>query len=830
MRRNAIVGLLILIVFGLILYWPVLIRGRVFFWHDVSIAYMPLRMLAQQAISQGHLPVWTPQLGCGFPLLAEGQAGVFYPLHLIGYLGLPYYHTYSLMVYLHCLLGAIFAALLMRRLKLGWAAATLTGLAYGFSGFFISKVLFITVLETGAWLPLILYLLLGGLESGDWRYFLGGAMAFAVCILGGHPQIVFYSLLAIGSLMVAYLVAERRLAPGRKWGRSVAAMVLIVGLGASLAAVQLLPTTALAKFAERRTEVTPRYLRELGLSARSLVYFVHPYILGSYAENNYFGRDHYYEVCGYVGGITLILALVGLSSAGRGCKYRWYFAFLVGFGLFMALAKYNPLYELLPNMPGFNLFRAPGRYLMLSTLGLAMLGGAGLHSLAGSQGTRQAHRLALWCLLTVLAAASLMIMLDIGQAPLSKRLAQQMPSTEGPRRIPLTDAQLHQKAQVKYQFFRQRLSLADPVWRAFVIGTAAVGLAAWLVGAGVVGYQAAAVVTIGVLSWQLLAFGLPYNGTAPASFFTEIPRVAQIIRANPRPGRQYTDPRLNLQESVYYVNFTPPEYRGWLDGDVEPYFRAREILQPNSAVLYGVTAAEGHRYALLPRRQYEILEEIVPEKLAAADSAGGGIQLLRMLNVEYLISVPELDSPELVALVREAEYCLYRLSNPMPPVWLAKGIVACNNGQEALSLVTSPRFDPERTTTVEGAPAGLGDREATGAANLVNIGGATMTIQVEIREDTLVVISMAYNPNLVARIDDNEVAIYRTNYVLCGIPVPAGDHTVTIEYKSEPLRLGVIISLIAVVLTGLLYVAASTSLRRRESTNAAKDIHCLPDV
>jgi len=807
MRRNATIAILFLLVFGLILYWKVLIVGQVFFWHDVSIAYMPLRKLAQAAIQKGQLPVWTPQLGCGFPLLAEGQAGTFYPLHLIGYLGLPYYHTYSLMVYLHCLLAAVFAALLAWRVGVGWSGAVIAGLVYGYSGYFVSKVLFITVLETGAWLPLVLYLLIGGLETANWRYFLGGGLIFAISILGGHPQIVFYSVLAIGTLAIAYLLGHRQTPIGRQVGRAVVGTALLLAIGAGLAAVQLLPTYKLAQFAERRTEVTPAYLRSLGMSPRNLAYFVHPYILGSYAENNYFGRDHYYEVCGYAGGITLVLAIVGLTAGRAGGRYRWYFAFLVAFGIFMALAICKPFYDILPRMPGFNLFRAPGRYLMLSTLGLAMLAGGGLDSLSGAGGKRQARRLAGWCLLTVLAAVSLIIILDIGQGPLTKGLAQQMPATEGPRRIPLTDAQIYQKAQVKYQFFRQRLSLADPVWQAFIIGMAVVGVAAWLVGGGLIGYQAGAVATIGVLAWQLLVFGLPHNATASTSFFTEAPRTAQIIHADPQPGRQYMDPRLSIQESIYYVNFTPPEYPGWVEGDVEPYFKEREILRPNSAVLYDITAVEA-QYALNTQRQHHLLEEVVPSALAGSpNEVSCALQILRMLNVEYLVSVPELTSPQLEVIIREPQYCLYRLRDPMQLTWLAQSIYPCGSGEEALNYLRFTRFDPTRVTLVEGPPGDVLNHPGKGSAELVKIAEGQVAATVNSSDKAMLVISVAYNPNLVARVDGEVAPIYRSNYILCGIPVPAGNHRVTVEYNARSVRLGGLISLMALALTGILWTA-----------------------
>ncbi len=825
MRRRGLLTIIFLAGFGLLLFWPVLLTGQVFFWHDVAVAYMPLRKLAQDAVQQGHLPLWTMQLGCGFPLLAEGQCATFYPLHIIGYLGLPYYHAYSLMVYLHCLMGAIFAALLGRKLGLGWAAAALAGLVYGFSGYFVSKVLFITVLESGAWLPLILYLIIAGLDSGDGRYFLGGAAALCLSILAGHPQIVFYEILAILALLVAHLISRGGQATRQRLSRTVAAAVLVLGFGAGLAALQLVPTATLAKFADRRAEVTPTDLRSLGMSAHNLAYYVHPTIFGSYAENNYFGHDHYYEVCGYAGGLTLILAALALFSARAPPRYRWYFVFLVAFGLFMALAKYNPLYELLPAVPGFNLFRAPGRYVLLTTLGLAMLAGGGLQSLAGTDRRRQARRLGQLCLVVLILACAAMIALNTNllRSRALPVLHRQIAAT-------YPDAAAHydeilQKAEDKYTFFVERLSLFDPDWRALVLGIALVGIAAGLLYRGVFTYSGMAGACLFALSWQLLAFGLLHNATAPASFYTDPPQMAQLIGADAEPGRQYTDPRL------YSLDFTPPDYGGWVTGDVRPYVKAREILRPNSAVLYDIDALEGN-YGLLPRRQYEVFEEYIPDGLAGKPGgAARPIQLLQMLNVCYLISLPGLEWPETEVFHTGAGFTVYRINLSMSRAWLAKGISQCANEDEARGVIVSPGFLPQERTAVEAVALDFvvpsseykitASIEDDGMSVATYIPAADESEGAESAPQCLLVLSMAYHPNLVARVDGEIAPIYRTNYVLCGVPVPSGSHTVTVRYESKPLQRGLAISLLSALFALVLLAAMSRRNRKRGAADGA---------
>ncbi len=834
MRRGGLLTILVLVGFGLLLFWRVLLAGQVFFWHDVTVAYMPLRKLAQEAIRFGQLPVWTMKLGCGFPLLAEGQCATFYPLHIIAYLGLPYYYTYSLMVYLHCLMAAVFAALLGRKLNLGWSAAVFCGLVYGFSGYFVSKVLFITVLESGAWLPLILYFIITGLESADYRYFLGAALALALSILGGHPQIVFYELLTVAILFIAYLMGSRGRLLRTRLIRLFVAGVVVVGLGVGLAAVQLVPTAGLARFAQRHAQRTPEDLRALGMTARNLAYYVHPTILGSYAEDNYFGHDHYYEVCGYAGGLTLLLSLLMLFSRQSTCRYRWFFVFLIFFGLFMALAKYNPLYEVLAAVPGFKYFRAPGRYLLLTTLGLAVLGGAGLQSLAGAYSTQQARKLVALCLAVLLVGGLIMLGLRLGETQVKQgltRLVQQDSANAG-----ASQTQIKLKAAEKYHFFVERLSLSNSDWRALLIGTAAIAVAAVLLAIGAVDYRIVATVCLAVLGWQLLAFGMPHNGTTPVSYFADSPQTAKIINADANPGRQYTDPRL------YSLDFTPPDYRGWVSGDLAPYLAGREILHANTAVLYDVTAIEGYRYALLPRRQYEVFEKYIPDGLTSKPGgAARPLQLLRMLNVEYFISLPDLESAELEMVSSWPRFALYQFRKPMPLAWLAKGLTYCANPQESRDFILGYHFRPYFRTAVEASRSDMVSSPDEGRiTSVVEPRGLSVEAEVPPIVDgecaaspqseqkiivgpgtALLVLSMAYNPNLIARVDGNIAPIYRTNYMLCGVPVPPGKHTVTVRYESQPLRGGLIISLLSVLVALVLLVSMNRRKRKRDAASDA---------
>ena len=68
----------------LAVFWPLasmrglLITGEIVTSDLINAAY-PFRLILGRALASGHLPLWTDQIYCGYPLLANPAVGVFYP-------------------------------------------------------------------------------------------------------------------------------------------------------------------------------------------------------------------------------------------------------------------------------------------------------------------------------------------------------------------------------------------------------------------------------------------------------------------------------------------------------------------------------------------------------------------------------------------------------------------------------------------------------------------------------------------------------------------------------------------------------------------------------
>jgi hypothetical protein len=811
--------LLIFVAFGLALFYDVLVGGRVFFWNDVTCAAMPLRKVAADAVRAGHLPFWAPGIACGFPVLAEGQAAVFYPLNAIGYLGVPYYYAYSWVAAAQCLLAALGTALLGRRLGLGWLAVAYAGLAFGFSGYFVSKIMFIAVLQSGAWLPWLLWCLISGLETGRWPWFVAGAVVLSLSILGGHPQIVFYELLALLLLALWYLFLPGPTAWGRRSARAVLGTGLLLAGGAGLAALQILPTLALTRFAATRTDTGAGLLRSLSLRPYNLALFIHPYLFGSYGENNYWGQDHYFEVCAYVGGLTVLLAVVAVWRRGLPLRHKGYWIALGVFGVFMALAAHNPLYDVLPRLPGFSYFRAPARYLLLTTLSLSLLAGAMIQALGGSRRHAAGRSLAAWSLAGLLAAGAVVGGLHLARPQIVRALGHALPAAEaaGVEAPGDLTSPAPPKAEAKWQFLVERLGPRDPIWVTFLGSLLAAGLLGLWAWRGDLPYRPAAALLLALLAGQLYLFGHAANATAPPDYYLEPPQVAQLFHQDHTWGRAYGDPATEWQ------SFTGRDYPGYLSGDLTPYWEEREVLRRNRAELYNVPAAHAF-YTLLPERQVRLLDDLVPEGLAGRPGgAGAPLQILRMLGVRMLIAAPGLHSswlqPEGGDATGDApRYGVYRVTDPLPSAWLALRAVPCATEVEARQALAAPTFRPEETALVEGLGSSAQRLGGGGVVRLKSQEPERMEWEVDAPSSSFLVLNMAYNPNWRAKLDGHPVSVYRTNYMQCGLAVPAGASRVVAWYQDNDFRQGLqLTKLSAVALAALLLLmgACEVAAKRR---------------
>ena len=403
----------------LAILWPLGLTHRVLAGVDALTYFTPYWAYRMAELRAGQMPLWNPYLFLGVPFLANPQAAVLYPLHWpLSWLRPEQALIWSAL--LHVWLAAGFTYTFARR-SLGRSrlAAWLAGLIFGLGGFTLARVENINQLNVLAWLPALLWLYdeTARAASGRSRIRWGVALAVAIALqlLAGHTQTTFVNMVGLGlwALLPCLMILSRRGKgdagtrrhgePGTNDERSARLRNYLLPLLAVipailLAAAQLLPTLELNGLGLRTGGLPYRQAVSFSLRPRLLAQsLLPPFGRGLDAA---FGSEGYAEFVGYVGIAALVLAGIGLSLLWRRNaevkRPPWNVqraTLLAGSGFLLALGAYNPVYYLLWRViPGFDLFRAPARWLELFALGAAALAAFGLDALGRGETRKQGNK------------------------------------------------------------------------------------------------------------------------------------------------------------------------------------------------------------------------------------------------------------------------------------------------------------------------------------------------------------------------------------------------------------------------------------------------------
>ena len=86
-------------------------------------------------------------------------------------------------------------------------------------------------------------------------------------------------------------------------------------------------------------------------------------------------------------------------------------------------------------------------------------------------------------------------------------------------------------------------------------------------------------------------------------------------------------------------------------------------------------------------------------------------------------------------------------------------------------------------------------------------------LRVRTEQPGLLVLADTWYPGWIATVDGVPAPILRANYLFRGVPVPAGEHVVTMRFQPASLRTGLLVTAVAAV--GLLLLLLVGLLLRR---------------
>ncbi|MGA3066705.1 MAG: YfhO family protein [Tepidisphaeraceae bacterium] len=339
---------------------------------DITSQFRYWFQLGFSNLRHGQLTLWNPHSYAGYPFFGNWQTALLYPfnwLHLI----LPWPVAMNWVIAIHFFLMGWFTSLWCRFRNTSLTGSALAGLiAAGAGGYYLHIYAgHLTFVCTAAWAPLILLCIDGLIRQRSWWWVRLGIIAVAMQLLGGFPQIVYYTALVAGIYTLIQIPRCEH-----PWFLIVA--LLVMGLGAAgIAAVQIAVGLDTASESVRGGGASMALASSFSLSPENLTTLLVPHFLGDMSEfHPYFGRWFLWETCIFVGAGALCLAIAALSDRhNRAVPVALFMTILLGV---LALGSYTTLYPILYKcVPLYGSFRVNGRFGFFLCLFLATLAGFG---------------------------------------------------------------------------------------------------------------------------------------------------------------------------------------------------------------------------------------------------------------------------------------------------------------------------------------------------------------------------------------------------------------------------------------------------------------------
>lgn len=740
----------------------------------------------------------------------------------------------TVIVVLHLVWASLGMALLIRQLRLGLLAQVIAGLAFGLSGYLVSRAGFLSINAAVAWMP---WIILGvtklveaynsqsidnphtSVSEGNRRYKLISAyllltVSIAMQLLAGHAQTAWYSLILTSVWALYFTVTSSRNtrrsvssgtnestdnsqdqvaddvleSSGDQVNKNpaypVVKMLLLVGaaiiLAIGLAAVQLLPTIEYLLHSQRLAAVDYDFAMSYSFWPWRFLSFIAPDLFGNPVIGDYWGFANYWEDAIYIGLIPFVLAIAALLTRGKSVQDRtvinsrfvWFLFVLILISFVIALGRNTPIFPWLYRyVPTFDMFQAPTRISILAVFSLAILSAIGADSWHRPQGKRL-----YWLRLGVMAAAA--ITLGAGIAWLVSR------------------------------------SLSWGIRPSFIRSTAMLGF--WGVGLGFLALKApqkddmaAANLNWGWWQWavifwvgfDLVVAGWGLNPGVDLSVYSEPSPAREQVDSLLDEGRLYLpaedEELLKFERFLRFDTFQP------FSGE-EGWQSLRATLLPNVTILDSIPSANNFD-PLLPGRYSAwigLLEEVDPETKD---------QMLNLMGVTVVEKI-DLNEPYGVRFDSRDAYPRIR--------WVACGLLV-DNADQAIEKVTQNQVDfvNEVIIEVEDASAEpLCGEHIPAEINLKTSGPSKILLEVDNPNPGYLVIADVWYSGWQAIVDGELTPILHANYLFRAVAMPSGEHEVIIAYQPKWFYWGVVVS--GLGLAGLIILGASWLGKIR---SAAKD-------
>jgi hypothetical protein len=692
---------------------------------------------------------------------------------------LPFDAALTLGMVLHLTAAGICTWLFARKIGAGTAGAFLAGALFAYGTWTLSYLEFPMKLGSAVWLPLLWLGVWEGMREGRMRGVAWGAVAVALSVLAGYPQLTLLALLSaslLGLTLLAIVLRERELSVREVLARLAAfpAIFLTAGL---VAAGQLLPSAEMAALSAKAAAYEPAVALSRSLPAKALFGLLDPFFLGFPGVERFWGGEiaEYCFGALYVGALALPLAGAGIVSAVRarpGPNRPVALFLLLGtlLGIALALGKNTPIYPWLhESVPGFGRSRWPATACYLVAAHLAPLAGCGL---AAALAERKCQRRT--------AAMALGLALLLGGAALLAR---------GPLAEEVRTLQLGGSPSFQVRAYEEGRAdwLATLAPRIALVGIGgALGL---LLTRRPRGF---AYLWTGLLLIDLLFAARTLAPLAQRGFYERVPPTLTRLCDDLDDKRIFT-PRETDQLGNFLYGCRNPGAFEW----------AKRALLCNVNVPAGIAQVHGCE-PLSPRRHEAFVQAFADENTPWDIKE----RIFDLWDAALLITTPEV-RPLMVPSLTEADDLLQQ-SRHEPRLGRATLLSGWKTFTDPLALLAAllPRSSPEtirehdplQSVLLESPPgeASPVEREQLPAGDgeplPVRLGPNSIRVVWQKGEPGMLRVLESWAPGWEAKVNGTPAPVYRADFLFLAVPVPEAPCEVVLTYRPRSVRLGLLLS------------------------------------
>ncbi len=719
----------------------------------VSFLY-PVYNFAGRSLTAGDLPLWNPYLYGGAPFAGDNQSGLFYPINLaVFFLRSPLdYRAMEWMSVAHIWLAGVCAYLGLRYIGRPplrrWAALT-GAAAFMFSDLFVTHFGNLNMIASAAWLPLVFSLFRRALEEERPTLAGGAGLFLGISALAGHIQPVLYTILALG-LYFLYHMYRHRLHGWRALLERTLLLALTMIVAFGIAAPALLPNYEMSRLT-LRAGLTYEDASQYSLPPAALVGLAVPGIFGR-GPRGHWAPWPRVEV-GYVGILPLLLA--GLALLLRRDSLTRFLALLAALATLLAFGDFAILHGWLYRLvPGFDMIRAPARFIYLLDFALAGLAALGLEALSHPvpRFSRHTWRQVLrFSPLAVLVTA--VIVLPVSYATL---LSSQDKAPEILARV--------------------------------LAGTHGIVFALLLFGCGVAVVQLRGRRSLSHSSLGLIAAALVVFDLASLGAYTEL---------------EFNDPTAGFQHpaAITFLKNDPDYYR--IDTRTEVW----DVWQPNLSLLYGVFDVWGIYNPLILADYHRYWEGL----------GSRSTRLYDFLNAKYVVGhkdvVLDWEKFEL-AFDGDPTVNIFRNTEVLPRAFVVHNAWSVPDQEHAWSAVHQADFDPSTTVVVEHGETLSASTPGTSQAEIVSYSNNDISLLTSTSAPGYLVVSEVYYPGWKVEVDGRPAELMRANYAFWAVYLTPGTHQIHFRFQSDSWKVGTVCGILTWLILAVAALRALVADRR----------------